>query len=143
MRRGFATNELLQRTGLVALVFIALMPAMAALRDALAAEPPLTAWQVAAAVAWGLAKGVIPLVVLCLAVVAVVGLAISRILTFRPGTRVRVRSGPWAGREGVVAEDHDPDDPHRVAVVFMDGGVERRESVSNYAVAKWWQPRWL
>ena len=138
-RAGFATNELLGRLGLLALLLTALIPAMGALRDALAAEPPLTGWQVAGAVAWGLAKGVLPLA----AVIFVVIFTVIRAVTFRPGTGVRITDGPWAGAKGVVAADHDSHYLGPVTVVFHVDGVERRERLSPFHVRNWWIPRWL
>lgn len=136
---GFVTNELLNWICLCALVFVALIPALAALRDALEAEARPTAWQVVIAVAWGLARGVIPMVVVFVAI----SYGVVRLLTFRPGTRVRITGGPWAGAAGVVADDHDPSSPGPVTVVLNMDGAERRERLSPYNVRKAWLPRWL
>ena len=136
---GFVTNELLNWVALGALVFMALIPAFVALRDALEAEPRPTAWQVVKAVAWGLARGVIPI----LLVLAAMSYGVVRLLTFRPGTRVRITDGPLAGAAGVVADDHDPSSPGPITVVLNMDGAERRERLSPYNVRKAWLPRWL
>jgi hypothetical protein len=138
-RRGFARNELLEAIGLCALVFVMIIPALHAVRDALEAEPRPTARQVVASVAWGLVRGVVPVV----AVLFLIGYGVNRLVTFRPGTRVRVTHGPWAGAEGVVAPDHNRRTLGPVAVVLFVDGVERREKISSYDVRKSWLPRWL
>ena len=138
-RWGFVTNELLHWIGLCALVFMALVPALAAVRDALEAEPRPPAWQVVVAIAWGLARGVIPIVL----VFAAICYGMWRLMTFRPGTRILITGGPWAGAEGVVAADQDSRSLGPVSVVINASGTERREKLSTYHVRKRWLPRWL
>ena len=138
-RAGFATNELLGRLALIALLFVAVIPTLHAGRDALAAHPPVSGWQVVVAVGRGLAQGVVPLV----AGFFLLGFTVSRVLMFRPGTRVRVVSGPSAGAEGTVAEDHNPNHLVWVHVLIREDGTVRREKLHADDLRKWWMPGWL
>ena len=124
---------------LIALVATALIPDLAAFRDAMAAEPRPPAWRVAGVIALRVA-GAVLFLVLGLAGMLLALLAIDHAKTLRPGNHVRVTGGPWAGAEGVVAPDHNPERFGPVLVILRPEGVERREHLSRAELKKRWLP---
>lgn len=64
------------------------------------------------------------------------GYAIERAATFRPGNRVTITGGDFAGSKGYVAANYQPQHLAFVLVTLMVNGEERTEKLSRYNVQK-------